>query len=178
MILFTQVIIVLVLEALQSTGGPRDLVQRNVLWVTQGIQWHKAPKQVNARLRTGEATVLYFGSNKMFGIVDCVINREGDNWTISHGDGQNAYKGEWSEQGDALAVRYRLVYRTVRSIGEILPGPQQMTIIQITQEVQKRTKRDASPRIIFRGRVFVPAKEMRVEDVLSYLPADARHPPE
>jgi hypothetical protein len=48
---------------------------------------------------------------------------------VSRGDGQVVFLGKWKSDGAKLSVEYRLVSRTVRKEGEVIPGPlQQMEI--------------------------------------------------
>ena len=66
--------------------------------------------------------MLYFDDQKHFALVGCVVNRESERYTISHGDGQVISLGEWDGRIPGH-VKYRLVSRTVQRVGEMLPGP-------------------------------------------------------
>ena len=92
-------------------------------WLPVNVKWEHAPPQINPNLETGATTILYFGEHGQFALVGCVVNREpGRYTTLSQGDGQVIYLGEWDGHLPGKA-KYRLVSRTVAVEGEKLPGP-------------------------------------------------------
>jgi len=94
-------------------------------WMPVEMKWEHAPPEVNARLETAQARVLYFGDGGNIALIECVVNREqGRYTTISRGDGQVVFTGEWDGHLPG-EVKYRLVSRTVALEGEKLPGPWQ-----------------------------------------------------
>ncbi len=91
-------------------------------WLPVRVTWEHAPESVNPKLETAATTVLYFDEQRRFALVRCVVNRESGQYTVSHGDGQVVYLGEWDGRLPG-EVKYRLVSRTVSLKGETLPGP-------------------------------------------------------
>lgn len=102
-------------------------------WITRDIHWTPAPAAVERGLRTGEAAVLYFGPERSFALIYCVIYRARDRYAISAGDGQVVYIGSWRPGANgSIDVEYRLVSRTVGVVGETLPGKVERGTIKIT----------------------------------------------
>jgi hypothetical protein len=94
-------------------------------WMPVDVKWEQAPPEVNARLETAQTRVLYFRDGGNLAVFECVMNREAGRYmTISWGDGQLVFTGEWDGQLPG-EVEYRLVSRTVALEGEKLPGPWQ-----------------------------------------------------
>lgn len=103
-------------------------------WLRDGVHWTGAPRDINLQLESGEAEVLYVEKYLVFAAIYCTVLREnGADMTISHGDPQTVYLGTWDS--DEHSVRYRLVSRTVRIIGEELPGPVQRATIRVSEGV-------------------------------------------
>ncbi|MFN8007238.1 MAG: hypothetical protein U0V70_09490 [Terriglobia bacterium] len=101
-------------------------------WLQTGLKWKKSPADVDSTLRDTVAGVLYFGSDKTFAIIYCVVIRRAEGYeTISNGDGQVIYRGTWQFQGDDIAIEYRLESRTLPKPGEELPGPIQHAAIKM-----------------------------------------------
>ena len=111
-------------------------------WITRDIDWVKAPAAVERGLRTGEAAVLYFGPEKSFALIYCVIYHARDRYAISAGDGQVVYIGSWKPGSDGVIdVEYRLVSRSVGVMGETLPGKVERGTIKIApQQFEFNTK--------------------------------------
>ena len=92
-------------------------------WLPVNVKWEHAPPDINSKLETGSATVLYCDEQGRFAVVGCVINREpGRYTTVSEGDGQVISFGEWDGHLPGH-VKFRLISRTVERVGETLPGP-------------------------------------------------------
>jgi hypothetical protein len=111
----------------QTAGTSSALLQRHQVWMTQNIHWVKMPVDYHPKLNWGGATVLYFGPNRKFGMIECVLNKQRRSLTISHGDGQNIYIGEWVEQdGGAIrrkpSERVRACRRAVAERGPLAGG--------------------------------------------------------
>jgi hypothetical protein len=105
-------------------------------WLLDSVKWTDAPPDINPNLQSGPASVLYFGQDLTFALIDCIVNRvSGDYEVISHGEPQNVYRGKWEIKGNDIAVEYRLVSRTVKVNGERLPGPVRHATIRIFRKV-------------------------------------------
>jgi hypothetical protein len=136
-------------------------------WMQRRIKWASAPPDINPRLQTGEASVLYFKRDRTFSLVYCTINRvESEYLTISHGDGQVIYQGEWTQDHANVTVTYRLVHRTVAIIGENLPGP-----------VNRGQILRSGPCLLFKGQTYCrsAALDRSVAEVVEGVP-QASHP--
>lgn len=87
-----------------------DVDQLRGAWLQRDLRWEKAPKQVNARLRTSTATLLYFADDHTFALMYCVVNQVPREYTsISHGDGVGLYRGQWTADRKGVAVWYEFV---------------------------------------------------------------------
>jgi hypothetical protein len=100
-------------------------------WLQDGTKWTNAPPDINPHLQSGWAVILYFGKDRSFSLIYCVVGRVPKEYmTISHGDPLTLYSGRWEAEIDGIAVEYRLVSRTVPAIGERLPGPMHVATIK------------------------------------------------
>ncbi len=90
-------------------------------WLSEGTKWESPPTDT-ARGRFGYATVIYFGSDGTLLILECVVNRLHEHLGISHGDPQVVSLGTWRQKDDETVASFRLVERTVKLVGEQLPG--------------------------------------------------------
>lgn len=153
-----------------NAGQASEVLHKHQLWVTQNIQWKKAPSEHHPKLSYGVATVLYFGPDGKFGMIDCVLNKEGRSLTVSAGDGINVYSGEWSEQNGLLTVSYRAVSKTVTAVGETLPGPIQTATVTLDVGGNQKAKRRAMLRLNFKGSTYIPTAQLDVEYVTTLLP--------
>jgi hypothetical protein len=116
-------------------------------WIPLHTKWEHAPPSVNLRLETAPATVLYFDEQGGFAVVGCILNREvGRYTTVSAGDGQVVFYGEWDRRLPGL-VKYRLISRTVERQGETLPGPWQNENISSTPKGYLRFKGELYRRV-------------------------------
>ena len=116
-------------------------------WLPVNVKWQHAPPEINPKLETGSATVLYFDQQGHFAIIGCVINREpGRYTTVSAGDGQVVSLGEWDSHLPGH-VKYRLVSRTVERVGETLPGPWQVEKLPSTPKGYLRFKGELYRRV-------------------------------
>lgn len=110
---------------LSSYGASAQPAKTTGAWLQVNVKWEHAPPDINPRLESGPALVLYFDEQGHFAMIGCVINREpGRYTTISAGDGQVIFYGTWDGHLPGH-VRYRLISRTVEPVGEMLPGPWQ-----------------------------------------------------
>src|SRR5271165_2444549 len=106
-----------------SCGAIAQTVKTAGAWLPLNVKWEHAPPDINPKLEMGSTTVLYFDEQGRFAVVGCVINREpGRYTTVSAGDGQVIYFGEWDRHLPGH-VKYHLISRTVERVGETLPGP-------------------------------------------------------
>ncbi len=122
------------------------------IWATRDVKWEKAPAEINPNLSAGRATILYFRSDGRFGLMYCLLLRVPKSIAVSRGDGQVIYEGSWVQDRNTVRVRYRLVYRTVRIVGEKLPGPEITDVLQM----RSGTRGQSNGEITMDGRVFVP----------------------
>jgi hypothetical protein len=105
-----------------SWGAVAQTAKTTGAWLPVDTKWEHAPPTINPRLETGSTTVLYFEKQGRFALVECVVNREAGRYiTLSQGDGQVIFIGEWDGHLPGK-VRYQLVSRTVTLEGEKLPG--------------------------------------------------------
>lgn len=124
-------------------AAPRTMPSSGA-WLQDGIRWRNAPKDINPRLQWGEASVLYFGEDHKFALISCIVIRVPNEYTtISHGDPRGVFLGTWEVDADRIDVRYRLVDRTIRVIGEKLPGP-----------FEKATIKSSGGVLVFQGKTF------------------------
>jgi hypothetical protein len=132
---------------LWSCGAMAQTVKTAGAWLPVNVKWQHAPPEINPKLETGSATVLYFDQQGHFAIVGCVINREpGRYTTVSAGDGQVVSLGEWDSHLPGH-VKYRLVSRTVERVGETLPGPWQEEKLTSTPKGYLRFKGELYRRV-------------------------------
>ncbi len=161
--------VIVTVVGLQLAAVPSHGPGGQEVWVTRTIRWQRAPAAVHAELTYGQGTVLYFGADRKFGMIDCWLYKKGDSLQISPGDGQNVYVGVWSERDGEISLTYRLTYRTVPVVGENLPGPSQTSKTRLGHKQRLTGKVDSHLQIILRDSAFVPAGYITREDVLSYL---------
>ena len=132
---------------LWSCGAIAQSVKTAGAWLPVNVKWEHAPPEINPKLETGSATVLYFDQQGHFAIVGCVINREpGRYTTVSAGDGQVVSSGEWDGHLPGH-VKYRLISRTVERVGETLPGPWQEEKLASTPKGYLRFKGELYRRV-------------------------------
>jgi hypothetical protein len=150
---------------LWSCGAVAQTVQTVGAWLPVDVKWEHAPADINQKLETGSATVLYFDAEGHFAMVGCVINREpGRYTTVSVGDGQVVSYGVWDKHLPGH-VKYRLISRTVERVGETLPGPWQ------------EEKLTATPKgyLWFKGELYRRVKDLE-PSVREVLPKEAETP--
>jgi hypothetical protein len=138
----TIVLLFLLLGTICATSEEVEKVALAGAWLQTEVRWAKAPAEVNARLQSGKAAVLYFKADHSFALIYCVVNRvPGEYMTISRGDGQVVYLGQWEAAGDYIAVAHRLVRRTVQVTGEKLPGSREHATIKSSHAVLSLDRR-------------------------------------
>ena len=124
----------LLLICFPALAAKPDVGRVRGAWLREGVKWVNAPPDVSPRLQSGEAAILYFGNDHTFALIYCWLYREPKRYiTISHGDPRDVYLGKWTAEGNDIAVEYRLVDRTVKIKGELLPGPVQHAKIKISR---------------------------------------------
>ena len=77
-------------------------------------------------------------------MVACTLYKRRTGITVSQGDAQGVYAGTWRADGDSVAVKYRLTYRTIEVVG----GPPQK------QDFEASLKLLDKQELTFRGKVF------------------------
>lgn len=169
----------LLLFCLPGLTAPLDEGRLHGAWLQDSVKWTEAPRDVNAHLQSGSATVMYFSEDHTFALIECWVYREPGRYiVISHGDGRSVYLGKWEPKGDDIAVEYRLVDRTIRIKGEVLPGPVQQATIKVAagllsfegMRFRRTTKLDRSAGEVLNG-VKVPSPAAR------QLPKSSLHAP-
>lgn len=110
----------------QPAGAPQGA------WLQDGTKWSRAPKEINDKLTSGRATILYFSPDHLFALIYATVNRVlGEYEVICNGCGQVVYSGTWEVVEKTVKVKYRLVTRSVPVTGEQLPGPLQEEAVKI-----------------------------------------------
>jgi hypothetical protein len=119
-------------------------------WLQNGIRWINAPRDINPRLQSGEAAVLFFEEDHKFALIYCAVGRVPKEYmNISHGDPRGVFIGKWDVHGDEIAIEYRLVDRTIQLKGEKLPGPIQSATIKASHDI-----------LNFNGKTFRRSREL------------------
>ena len=154
------------LSSLSLTLGRSNGEAPQGAWLQDGVKWTSAPPDINPHLQSGGAAVLYFKGDQSFALIYCTVGRIPNQYmTISHGDPQTLYLGTWKFHGDRIAAEYRLVSRTVRIVGENLPGPIQRTTIKRSRGI-----------LIFEGKTFrrAPALDKDAAEVAYGIQSSSR----
>ena len=113
-------------------------------WLQDGTKWSKAPRELNAKLSFGRATILYFAADHTFSLIYATVNRvPGEYDVICSGCGQVVYSGSWELVEKNIKVKYRLISRTVLVAGEQLPGPVKEDAVRLDDDA-----------VVFLGRTF------------------------
>jgi len=103
-------------------------------WRQSDVKWNKPPAELHREERYAEAALLYFGPNHEFSLVYATVIQEPKSEGVSKGDGQIVYLGTWKSDGAKLRVEFRLVSRTVRKEGEVIPGPLEQAEISVQND--------------------------------------------
>jgi len=117
-------VVALVILLIISGCSKQDSGPSAGAWIRNDASWVAPPKEINPRLQSAPAAILYFGADHTFSLIYARVNRVPKEYeVISNGDGQEIYLGTWTTNGVNIDLKFRLVERTVRSPGENLPGP-------------------------------------------------------
>ena len=93
-------------------------------WLQDKVKWQRAPKDINPKLRSGRAAVIYFWPNQSVSVLYATVTRVPKEYeVICNGCGQVVYCGTWELAEKSVKIKYQFVSRTVEVIGEQLPGP-------------------------------------------------------
>ncbi len=163
------IILLLLLLTIPTESQAADVLRSHRVWVYQHTRWEKAPPEVESRISTASATVLYFRDDGKFGMVDCFLIKGRRSLGISNGDGLNIYVGEWSEKDGVINVSYRLVERTVRMIGETLPSPVQTAIVSYKDKRNRSARISPAARLVFNGKEYAPTFTLDEKSVQSII---------
>jgi hypothetical protein len=140
-------------------------------WRQSGVEWNKPPAEIQIQELYAETALLYFGPNHEFSVVYATVIQGPKSEGVSHGDGRVVYLGKWKSDRAKLRVEFRLVSRTVRKGGEIIPGPVEQTEISMQDGA-----------LLFRKMSFTRDKELD-SDLLAIFQGesarqDAQHQPQ
>lgn len=107
-------------------------------------RWNAAPKEVNRDLRAAGARVIYFEADGTFTLWSGTLYSEQHQPpTISEGDGETLYSGEWTQLPSGPKVKMRKVYADVTRVGEAIPSQEETVITEQRKD-----------RILFKGAWF------------------------
>src|SRR5208283_2279682 len=121
--------------------SPADL---SGTWLPLELRWQAAPRSVDRDLRSVQTEILYFYEDGRFAVVDCTLYKRRTGITVSLGDPQGVYAGTWRANGETVAVKYRLTYRTI----EIVGGPPQKQDLEASLKFSNRRT------LAFQGKLF------------------------
>jgi hypothetical protein len=99
-------------------------------WIANRLQW--VADAAYPQNRWAHAQVLYF-SDSHFSLLECVIRREGGRLFVSLGDAQGIYRGEWRTKGLGIAIKYKLLYRTVEISGGNAPEEEHNDTLKLSK---------------------------------------------
>ena len=99
-------------------------------WMSHG-RWEAAPKEVNRNLRATGAQVIYFEKDGTFTLWSGTLYSERhQSPTISEGDAETSYSGDWTELPSGPKVKMRKVYADVPRVGETIPSQEETVVAQ------------------------------------------------
>ncbi len=163
------VILLVLLMGASVNSRAVDILHSHRIWVHQYTRWEKAPPEVESRISTASATVLYFRADGKFRMVDCLLIKGKRSLGISNGDGLNIYIGEWSERDNVINVSYRLIERTVPMIGEVLPSPVRTSTVTFKGKRNRSAKISPLARLTFEGKEYAPTFTLDEKSVQSVI---------
>lgn len=93
--------------------------------------WESAPKEVNRDLRAAGAQIIYFEADGTFTRWSGTLYSERHQApTISEGDAETLYSGEWMELPSGPKIKMRKVYADVLMKGEAIPSPEEIVMTE------------------------------------------------
>jgi hypothetical protein len=113
-------------------------------WLPVNLRWLSAPRTIDRDLKSAQAEILYFYKDGRFALVACTLYKRRTGITVSQGDAQGVYAGTWRADGENIAVKYRLTYRTIEVVGR---PPQK-------QDFEAPLKLSDKQELTFRGKRF------------------------
>jgi len=116
-----------------ATDETPTILDQHPAWLQRKIHWERAPRDVNPSLSAGAATVLYFGPDGRFWMLSGTVYKQNHLISVSNGDSESIFKGNWKANGDSVHVVFRLIYHDIRIAGESLPGPDLMMDFRLEQ---------------------------------------------
>jgi hypothetical protein len=113
-------------------------------WIPVKLQWQSAPPSIDRHLKSSQTEVLYFAKDGRFADIHCTIYQRNTDLTVSQGDPQGVYLGNWQSVGAEVTVKYRLAFRTIETTGKQSQEDQRDASLKFPDD---RT-------VIFQGKVF------------------------
>jgi hypothetical protein len=86
------------------------------VWMHLDSEWEKAPPEAEINESTAYARLARFLPNGEFSWMACIVRRSRNKTTISVGDGQVIYIGQWRVVDGAIRVQYVKTYEMVRPV--------------------------------------------------------------
>jgi hypothetical protein len=117
-----QVLLAFLLTSGSATAQNTHIQPQWVLVGWQPLNWQSPPSGVEPDIKTSAADILILNPNGDFAEVYCLLIKQKDGSVlISNGDGEVVAVGHWQRDRNVVSVTSRVVYRTVRSVGETMP---------------------------------------------------------
>ncbi|HJT68800.1 MAG TPA: hypothetical protein VJ731_01300 [Terriglobales bacterium] len=89
---------------------------------SSSLKWESPPPELHSQIKSASARIVVFFPSGEYGEVYCYLIRQGDgSVSISRGDGEVVGTGTWSQKGNRITVKSRIVYRTVVITGKPIP---------------------------------------------------------
>src|ERR1700733_4813299 len=99
-------------------------------WMSRG-RWSEAPKEVNHDLRAAGGQIIYFEADGTFTLWSGTLYSERHQPpTISEGDAETLYSGDWTPLSSGPRIKMRKVYADVRMKNETMPGREEIVTTQ------------------------------------------------
>ncbi len=121
---------------LSTPFGPstiEEFLSVHPIWINEEIEWH-SERSGDSCTYADKSSILSFNTNHDFVIV-CftLIKSIGADSIHFGGDGGSLYVGKWKSINGAIIVEYRLIDKTVKYIGEQIPGNTALDTISVFQ---------------------------------------------
>jgi hypothetical protein len=118
-------------------------------WVPVNLKWVPDRYSPNPHQKWAQSEVLFFSDNDHFSLLQCTLGQRESKFFVSEGDAQVVSLGSWHLTESSIAIKYRLVYRTVEITGGNAP-----------EEEHNDTLKISNGTLVFHGTTF--RKESRL----------------